>query len=921
MSLSNKLQTSTLCAVIYFAFFPLCLVKPAFAEDKDFLVMITKIIQHRSIDEGGSSGQLGEWFARVDINGEAFDNNDERCANDPGGFLTTTLAGFPATIVDGFESTELCQPGPWIFSKTLDNNEDVDVRIRLFDADRGGVTEIFGNDDDEADLTGPSGNAISLNVDPSTSKWSGNVDWPRNCSTGGGRDSVTICWQVGFDSDNDGLLDVWEKHGFNSGDDTQIDVDLPFMGADPNHKDLFIELDWVSSWQDFLDPTQISEVKEAFSFAPANSGGGSNPDGELGIRLWLDTGDLRDINGDLVGDNLGGGNRISDRLISKVNSNNYQLTKEANFDENRQFIFRYGLLADLPESREGFSSGENSIHTLTDTTQFWNTDEWADTKVRVMLNDGRELERVIAGNSETTLRLVTPWLEEESELPDAGSEYEIHIPSGQAFVGGVDSVIWSKNRMGETFMHELGHNLGLRHGGHTDSNCKPNYVSIMNYSVGRITKSGPASDSFLDFHPPRLSDGTRPFVPRSSPGLFGIPRFTPYPILDENELEENLLFNVLDDENLFVYHAAPVCRSTSELGTFGACLTTSDCPNLGGFEYCDTSTPKYNKVNRPVDWNGDGDITDTNLAINVNLTSSQSDCWIKRDTEGKQIEGEIHNENLSTLSNINDWTSMRLSVVESQIRDHNFNELNQIVPRSSEPSEEEMIELEEALRPSLASVVGHCSIADSLIGIDAMSLTVPVRVYNDRIRASQNSLEHEDIIVFTDRKQVLFPIEDPYTSDTIEVAIPVWAERDRIDPDNSYSGSAGGGMYRFYEYATPDAYEPGSEQFLNAGASNQELMQVGCVQDDFVLVYFRGYIFRPNLGDLVLPYRSARPDLLPDESDGSAIDGNLADPSTDSDSSEVSSGGGAAFGLHALALLLVFLFLRLLTIELKLRSR
>lgn len=33
-----------------------------------------------------------------------------------------------------------------------------------------------------------------------------------------------------------------------------------------------------------------------------------------------------------------------------------------------------------------------------------------------------------------------------------------------------------------TYMHELGHNLDLRHGGDNDDNNKPNYLSIMNYS-------------------------------------------------------------------------------------------------------------------------------------------------------------------------------------------------------------------------------------------------------------------------------------------------------------------------------------------------------------------------------------------------------------------------------------------------------
>lgn len=35
--------------------------------------------------------------------------------------------------------------------------------------------------------------------------------------------------------------------------------------------------------------------------------------------------------------------------------------------------------------------------------------------------------------------------------------------------------------LASTIMHELGHNLGLRHGGNEDVNYKPNYISIMNY--------------------------------------------------------------------------------------------------------------------------------------------------------------------------------------------------------------------------------------------------------------------------------------------------------------------------------------------------------------------------------------------------------------------------------------------------------
>ncbi len=45
--------------------------------------------------------------------------------------------------------------------------------------------------------------------------------------------------------------------------------------------------------------------------------------------------------------------------------------------------------------------------------------------------------------------------------------------------GGYAAV--SRRSLAETFMHELGHNLGLRHGGSDGQLYKPNYISVMNY--------------------------------------------------------------------------------------------------------------------------------------------------------------------------------------------------------------------------------------------------------------------------------------------------------------------------------------------------------------------------------------------------------------------------------------------------------
>jgi len=49
-------------------------------------------------------------------------------------------------------------------------------------------------------------------------------------------------------------------------------------------------------------------------------------------------------------------------------------------------------------------------------------------------------------------------------------------------LGSFTNEVGSTNQQAGTFMHELGHNLGLKHGGQDDTNCKPNYLSVMNHA-------------------------------------------------------------------------------------------------------------------------------------------------------------------------------------------------------------------------------------------------------------------------------------------------------------------------------------------------------------------------------------------------------------------------------------------------------
>ena len=89
-------------------------------------------------------------------------------------------------------------------------------------------------------------------------------------------------------------------------------------------------------------------------------------------------------------------------------------------------------------------------------------------------------------------------------------------------------------------MHELGHNLKLEHGGSNSDNCKPNYLSVMNYNLqAGIPRVG--GGFILDYSPPRQAlDGTS----RS---------FAPLGPLVENGLDENNEVDLADGRNQTIF--------------------------------------------------------------------------------------------------------------------------------------------------------------------------------------------------------------------------------------------------------------------------------------------------------------------------------------------------------------------------------
>ena len=67
-------------------------------------------------------------------------------------------------------------------------------------------------------------------------------------------------------------------------------------------------------------------------------------------------------------------------------------------------------------------------------------------------------------------------------VTNGGRSFGIPSDSFVVTLGSFSNQVGSLMNQASVFMHELGHNLGLKHGGFEDQNNKPNYLSVMNYS-------------------------------------------------------------------------------------------------------------------------------------------------------------------------------------------------------------------------------------------------------------------------------------------------------------------------------------------------------------------------------------------------------------------------------------------------------
>lgn len=219
-------------------------------------------------------------------------------------------------------------------------------------------------------------------------------------------DNILFAWfdlstdaDVNKDTDGDGLLDSWERYGYDYDGDGKIDVNLPRLGANYLKKDIYVGYAWMDASASEAkshqpSSTVLNYVKTAFANAPV-----ANPNGTTGINLHF----------------VSKGSVAHDDNLSPA-WDEFDTLMNPKFTAAERRIYHRLLCAHMYDG--GTSSGLSRNIPASDfieTLGGWPT------------NPGTTMQR-------------------------AG-----------------------------TIMHELGHNLGLRHGGVDHENYKPNHLSIMSY--------------------------------------------------------------------------------------------------------------------------------------------------------------------------------------------------------------------------------------------------------------------------------------------------------------------------------------------------------------------------------------------------------------------------------------------------------
>lgn len=265
--------------------------------------------------------------------------------------------------------------------------------------------------------------------------------------------------RVASDTDGDGLWDDWEQFGIDTNGDGTIDFDLPNLlpvdlngdgdTTDPGERtsstrpDIFVEIDSM----DCAVAGGDCAAGDAHSHRPLAAAINAvvAAFNARGITIHIDNDDNIAHQNALV---------IPNACFTATAGTQFDAVKNANFDAARRYVFHYALFTHR-QTATSTSSGCGELPGNDFQVSFgaWNYFCAAGTNAGLFCQNN-------------------------AQCPGSVCQ-----ASGDLDGDGVnDQDVGSVSQQAGTLMHELGHNLGLHHGGGNWLNFKPNYLSVMNYS-------------------------------------------------------------------------------------------------------------------------------------------------------------------------------------------------------------------------------------------------------------------------------------------------------------------------------------------------------------------------------------------------------------------------------------------------------
>jgi Ca2+-binding RTX toxin-like protein len=288
-----------------------------------------------------------------------------------------------------------------------------------------------------------------------------------------------------LDSDDDGFPDIWETGGIDVNEDGCVDFDLKALGADPFRKDVFVEIDAMDCMQPGSDcgadtistthnhlPTlaNLQPVIDAFAAAPfgvpPGAPAGTLPGINLHIQLAAGQPDLVPHKNTCV------------IAVTQCEPHDFCSFFEplipCNPDPPSCFdaikLQFFGTAAERAGNGPACPAGFPAIPPATRAQQILNA------KARAFHYNlwAHQQGNGSSGVAEGALVVECPNFVSLDVHEETGNDLEMSLY-------GFNGVNGSATDQAGTFMHELGHNLSLGHGGGDKVNYKPNYLSVMNY--------------------------------------------------------------------------------------------------------------------------------------------------------------------------------------------------------------------------------------------------------------------------------------------------------------------------------------------------------------------------------------------------------------------------------------------------------